>query len=937
MARSRQQVDIVLRGRDEVSGKLKAVNGSMDKLKTALKAFAAIMAAKKLADMGTAGATFNHQLVQINKNTDEAIRKIKAMQDASGGVFSKTDIANFLATQKRLGVELEFSGAELRKLDAQFTTLGLDGGAALKKMVLAVAKGKAGFLQTSVGIQNVSRDLDRLAKSEGVASSAMLSTGQLRTFMIDKIKGHLAGLDEASSTNMGAWEAFDAALSDAMLALSRALAPLGPAFQGVAEVIEAVAEAAAPLIVAVGELLHGAFKVLFAIMTPVVETLKAMGNLISWLLTPLKQFVGIVGAGFEQVSGLIGGTLSGLGDAWDKMLGRTNALSARILTQAIELDNEIKEVINTRRVETQEVKRTFEAVQALTKLEKDHASILLKITKTRSDIRIKALKARLKITTDEQEIQGIRADLELLVSERSEQAHKVRLAGIDKEREKLNKLRDERIKQSTEGREDYQTIEGLLRRVNEQTAKAEERAKAVRIETTFWANEQGEVRKTYVETSDSISEAIQTQRPVIKALELLDRRRAELQARRAKIVDAEAARINEDMIPGYQDLTAAAEASLDLAKTELTTIDQIVNKEMGITREVKRQAVARRDSAGSSQLSLKTTTRELELQAAQTDLARALLAIKYKMQDLPVPEGDDALLATMNATALLHREQKQALDDIIGARGDSLLAAERELAILGLATGHEKEIVGLKHQEQDIREAIRRTQAQTARDIAAHPDMAPQLEAAQSSLERELGTRLQILAMTKDQLETQKAQADAQERLQNSLAIWSSSASAVSSYNQQAGAVLATTSGLIEAEGMRTKAGKLSTKAYTSGIDAIGSGLASFMSSQKEQAAVLAAMEAAKAVASFPDFASMAAHTAAATMFGLIAGGVISTGGAPSGAAQERDRGGGGGGPSTVIFNMGEGMIAGSPVELARSLGRATDIAMRGGIHGGAV
>ena len=110
------------------------------------------------------------------------------------------------------------------------------------------------------------------------------------------------------------------------------------------------------------------------------------------------------------------------------------------------------------------------------------------------------------------------------------------------------------------------------------------------------------------------------------------------------------------------------------------------------------------------------------------------------------------------------------------------------------------------------------------------------------------------------------------------------------------------------------------------------------MSSQREQAAVLAAMEAAKAVASFPNVAAMAAHGAAATMFGLIAGGVISTGGAPAGGGQERAGGGGGsGGPSTVVFNMGEGMIMGSPVELSRSLARATDVALRGGMHGGAV
>lgn len=940
MARSRQQVDIVLRGRDQVSGKLKAVNSSMSKLKTAVKAFAAVMAAKKITEMGTAGAKFNHQLVQINKNTDEAIGRIKEMQAASGGVFSKTDLANFLAIQKRLNVELTFSGDELRKLDAQFTTMGLDGGQALTQMTKAIARGRAGFLQTSLGIQNVTKDLDALAKSQGVASSSMLDSSVISEFMVGKIKATVAGMSAASSENMEGWEAFEASMSDAMLSVSLALSGLAPAFRGIAELLELVADAAGPIIKSVGEVLVGAFKTLFALLEPVVFLLDKMTTLVSGLLFPLQKIMTSIGDGFADISEQLTGTFRGLGDAWDHWLGRTNALSEKARKTAIEIDNEVREIINTRRVETGEVRRTFEAVQKLIELERDHSKAMVQISKIRIGIRVKQVKEALKLAKTEEERLSLTADLELLVAERAQNLHDTRIKGFDKEAEKLEKLEDERIKIAVNKRTDFVELQKLQERAAREQLKNEERFESLGGKVTLHLNERGEAVKSYLATEKrGISHKVQVLQPLERALAKNEQSRTAALEEQAKIRLEETARIKADMAPAFEELRISREASKELAEAQLSNIDGLLNKELGISREVKRQITDRREGLEISGITLDQARRQFDLQRSETGLARELLELKHQMADLPAATGDPEADKVRQLQVLtLTKQTRQAVADLVDQRGNATLTAARELHVLRLGTAEEKERARLLHQEQDVRETLRKTREQTRQDAARFPDMAPSLNAAQAALERELESRLMILGVQKEQLEKTEMRAKAEESLHESLRLWSDSASSVSQYNKQAGAVLGTTGKLIEADSQRTKAGKLSSKAYVTGLDAIGTGLASFMSSQREQAAVLSAMEAAKAVASFPNVAAMAAHGAAATMFGLIAGGVISTGSAPAGGGgQEQSSTGGGGGPSTVVFNMGQGMIMGSPVELSRSLARATDVALRGGMHGGAV
>ena len=827
MARSRQQVDIVLRGRDEVSGKLNNVQGSLNKLKTAVKAFAALMAAKKIAEMGTAGAKFNHQLVQINKNTEEAIRKIKEMQDASGGVFSKTDLANFLAIQKRLNVELDFSGEELRKLDAQFTTMGLDGGQALTQMVKAVARGRAGFLQTSLGIQNVTKALDALAKSHGVASSSMLDTSIVSRFMVGKIKTTIGDMTAASSENMEGGEAFDAAMSDAMLSLSRALAGLAPAFRGIAELIEMVADALGPIIDSAGDVLVGAFKALFAILEPVVFLLDKMTALVSGMLYPLRKISQWVGDGFSEAAHLIGGTLGGLGDAWDHWLGRTNKLSEQARKTAIELDNEVREIINTRRVETGEVQRTTAAVQKLIELERDHANAMRSITKLRIDMRIKQVKANLKLAKTEQERGQLALDLEFLIAERAEANHGKRLEALEKEEAKIKKIEDDRVKASVGEREDFKTLEKLRTQAAREQLKNEERFKKLGGEILFFENERGEVVKSYVSTEKrGTAHRVQVLKPLAQALAKFEETRTSAMLEQAKIREEETNKIKSELAPTYAELESARQASTELVQAELADLDNLLNKELGISKEVRRQAVDRRDLLDVVGLTLKEAERQFDLVRSETDLARELLEIRHQIADIPTDlEDPEAQASAQKQILTLTKQSREALDSLVDARGNATLEASRELRILKLENDEEKARVRLIHQEQDIRETLRKTREQTRAAAARFPDMAPALNAAQEALERELETRMQILTVQKDQLEKQIAMAEAEEALQANLRLWADSASGVGQYNQAAGAVLGTTGKLIEADKKRTKAGKLSSDAYVTGLDAIGSGL----------------------------------------------------------------------------------------------------------------
>ncbi len=106
---------------------------------------------------------------------------------------------------------------------------------------------------------------------------------------------------------------------------------------------------------------------------------------------------------------------------------------------------------------------------------------------------------------------------------------------------------------------------------------------------------------------------------------------------------------------------------------------------------------------------------------------------------------------------------------------------------------------------------------------------------------------------------------------------------------------------------------------------------------ERRKAAILAAMEVAKAAAAFPNVPQMAAHGAAAALFGAVAGGVIgggstaapgTAGGAGGGFSAatgpaQAPAGGGAGGGVTIINNFNQ------PLATRQDIGRATHGALQ--------
>ena len=124
--------------------------------------------------------------------------------------------------------------------------------------------------------------------------------------------------------------------------------------------------------------------------------------------------------------------------------------------------------------------------------------------------------------------------------------------------------------------------------------------------------------------------------------------------------------------------------------------------------------------------------------------------------------------------------------------------------------------------------------------------------------------------------------------------------------------------------------------AMDGGIAVVGQTAAALVDGEKKQAAILAAMELARGVASFSNPVKAAAHFTAAGMFGAIATGVVSTTGG-SKAASASAGGGGGGGPGfrqadaggegqtqQVVVTFGDGVVLGSPGEVGKAVAQAT-------------
>ena len=199
-----------------------------------------------------------------------------------------------------------------------------------------------------------------------------------------------------------------------------------------------------------------------------------------------------------------------------------------------------------------------------------------------------------------------------------------------------------------------------------------------------------------------------------------------------------------------------------------------------------------------------------------------------------------------------------------------------------------------------------------------------------SAKRMQIETELELLGIMEKQAlaaERKKEEVKQIERLANA---FNFASSAMGQFSTKAAGILATYAELTVLIPKMTQGGKEQADAVKAGIGVVGTGVASFIEGEREKAAVLALMETARGVASFPNVATMAAHFSAAAMFGLVAGGVIG-GGASAGASGAKEaveesqrRAGPQGGQAQIVVNYNNGIILGGKQTIGRAIAEAT-------------
>jgi hypothetical protein len=126
--------------------------------------------------------------------------------------------------------------------------------------------------------------------------------------------------------------------------------------------------------------------------------------------------------------------------------------------------------------------------------------------------------------------------------------------------------------------------------------------------------------------------------------------------------------------------------------------------------------------------------------------------------------------------------------------------------------------------------------------------------------------------------------------------------------------------------------------AVTNSASSIAGAIAKQIGGVKAEAAVRAIFETAMGFATLANPLESAGHFTAATMFGLVAGGVLKSGGSPGGqkpaqkpaAATKESNYGGGGGSITNVYNLQTGVVDGQGT--ARAFRRAEQQARNTGM-----
>ena len=315
---------------------------------------------------------------------------------------------------------------------------------------------------------------------------------------------------------------------------------------------------------------------------------------------------------------------------------------------------------------------------------------------------------------------------------------------------------------------------------------------------------------------------------------------------------------------------------------ELTAFDNLHGKTLTSKLQIERNFLESKVAQGQAAKQAEADAKEQERKAAAAaGAARARAAREAKLRDMAKFASEEiADLAAMEATS--KQQANEAVRANVKALEDQAAAQQRLV---------EARIGGTEDPAVKARLEIANIEAQRDRDLAVARKESGITEIARlaklQAITIESTTKtvaIQTAADAKIKESAEKVAAAQRDSADAALSIVGAAAQAAQAYagpNGLAGAIgQAVTSTQTLLKGWST------TESNTSGvIGAIGAVTASVVDGEKTKAAILGVMELALVAASFPDPAKMAAHGAAAVIYGGIAGGLFGGGAATSSGA----------------------------------------------------
>ena len=854
---------------------------SLGGLQGALKIGLIVAAGKKLIGFAESGAVLEAQLSRLGNTAEESLGKLEKMQIASGGVFSLEALAKAEIMQKELGVQLNFTGKDLEKLDARFTAMGMDGANSLEQVITSLARSRKSFLQVLGLVKDLEGAYKRYARAHDVDRRTM-SEVQKREALIAEVKLNIQGIDLEAGRSVAAFEQMNAAFSDAFLYLKLALAPVGKLLKPIAV------------------LLKGISKILSNILKPALELVVEVAKPFLMIIEGIGYALNAAGEGISNFFTFLGG----------------GASDAELAAQATErLNHALRDQVSLSKeaVEAEKAKNTAQVQGTVTKLQ--HS---VEVMKARAAEQIDTIEhdygrklQRLSSVINMRGVKGLKSprlikeSLELSASMKSQtDAVKAQLAVRIAERNVQIKTTQQRLKELVMvAKEDLNqfTLKKRLASVSERITQYEK----LRKNNAAGLNAEQKVQLEYykIEAMD-----LTTQLDLQKAREKLEKKI--LKIHEAHPGEAEAA------IQQRQELLAAAEGQFkfDLKSIELKRQNARLDKRRPIGRKGR----------GRSETPLKDFS---ERHALELEITRA----KQKHISLERFRANIALKG-------FHLEQQIAGESKESKRLARQVFSERALYEMKVF----KQKLSLKEKEAQLDLiSLKNLEDGTQLAIVEFQQSLASLELAKTRNEMtqaEFNTRKEILKVTRDQaIEEDKRQRSAaywtglEETMANTSGVMSGMSSNMGTLTNAMAQGAAITSQHIGE--------KKSWNETTQAGIAVGQQAATAMvEDTQKQAAIAAVFETAKGFVALASgqFAQAGFHFAAAAIFGGI--GATSGGDkAEKKQARSRDRRGGSGEGGQIIVNMGSGVILGRPQDIGRAIGQATGAVLKTGMGSSAV